>query len=186
MTVGTSVFGMVARTSRSLKRALTRAENRRLALAVAGESVTIGDGTEIEPGRNVRIGNHVFVGRDCWFTAPNATITIGDHVMIAPRTAFITGDHRIDVVGAYLDEVTDKSTDNDLPIVVEDDVWIGFAATILKGVTVGRGAVVGAGSVVTRDVAPYEIVAGSPARVVGSRFDEATAARHEQLLRDRP
>jgi acetyltransferase-like isoleucine patch superfamily enzyme len=50
---------------------------------------------------------------------------------------------------------------------IESDVWIGFNATILKGVTVGKGAIVGAASVVTRDIAPYTIVAGNPAKVVG-------------------
>jgi maltose O-acetyltransferase len=51
--------------------------------------------------------------------------------------------------------------------VIEDDVWIGFNSTILKGVTIGKGAVVGAGSVVTKDVAAYTIVAGNPAKAIG-------------------
>jgi acetyltransferase-like isoleucine patch superfamily enzyme len=167
-----------------MKRLITRAENRSRSLANAGRFTTIGDGTEIEPAHNVSIGSHVFIGRDCWLSAPNATIQLGDHVMIAPRVALITGDHRIDVVGTYLDQVTEKNAATDLPIIIEDDVWVGFAAIVLKGVTIGRGAVIGAGSVVTRDVAPYAIVAGSPARQISQRFDEATAARHEGLLQD--
>jgi galactoside O-acetyltransferase len=55
------------------------------------------------------------------------------------------------------------------PIVVGDDVWIGANATVLRGITIGRGAVVGANSVVTRDVAPFSIVGGVPARVIGHR-----------------
>jgi acetyltransferase-like isoleucine patch superfamily enzyme len=58
------------------------------------------------------------------------------------------------------------------PVVVEDDVWVGVDAIVLPGVTVGRGAVVGAGSVVTRDVDPYTIVAGAPARVLRKRFGD--------------
>jgi len=53
------------------------------------------------------------------------------------------------------------------PIVVEDDVWIGFGATITKGVTIGRGAIVASGSLIARDVAPFTIVAGRPAEVIG-------------------
>ena len=55
---------------------------------------------------------------------------------------------------------------NSQPIVIEDDAWIGMNCIILKGVTVGRGAVVGAGSVVTKDVPPWTLVAGNPARVI--------------------
>jgi len=53
------------------------------------------------------------------------------------------------------------------PIRIEDDVWIGFNAAIMKGVTIGRGAVVGAGAVVTHDIAAYDVVVGNPARVAG-------------------
>jgi maltose O-acetyltransferase len=53
------------------------------------------------------------------------------------------------------------------PVVIEDDVWIGFNAIILKGVRVGRGAVVGAGSVITKDVDPFTVVVGNPQRVSG-------------------
>jgi virginiamycin A acetyltransferase len=61
--------------------------------------------------------------------------------------------------------------------VVGHDVWIGYAATIMPGVRIGNGAIIGACSVVTRDVPPYAIVAGNPARIVRTRFDEATIAR---------
>ena len=54
------------------------------------------------------------------------------------------------------------------PIVIEDDAWLGFNSTVLKGVTIGRGAVVGACAVVTKNVEPFSVVAGNPARVVGT------------------
>ena len=57
-------------------------------------------------------------------------------------------------------------------ITIEDDVWIGFGATILSGVTIGQGAVIAAGSVVTKDVPPYAIVGGVPAKVIKYRFPE--------------
>lgn len=176
-------LGGLLRKARTLKRTLTRLENDSRNLGGCGSNVTIGDGTEIEPAQNVTIGDDVFIGRDCWFTAPNAQISIGSHVMLAPQVALVTGDHRIDVVGSLMADVKEKTQDSDRPIRIEDDVWIGFRAIILKGVTVRRGAVVGAGSVVTRDVPPYAVVAGNPARVVRYRFDEDEIVRHEALIR---
>jgi virginiamycin A acetyltransferase len=68
-----------------------------------------------------------------------------------------------------------------LPVVIEDDVWLGLNAIVLPGVRVGRGAAVAAGAVVTRDVEPYTLVAGVPARVVRHRIDEGLARRLLQI-----
>lgn len=76
--------------------------------------------------------------------------------------------------------VTD-AWDNKGDIVVGNDVWIGYEAVILSGVTIGDGAIIGARAVVTKDVPPYTIVAGVPARTIRKRFDEETIARLEQL-----
>ena len=65
----------------------------------------------------------------------------------------------------------EKVPENDLPITLEGDNWIGARAILLKGITVGTGAVVAAGAVVTQDVPPYTIVDGIPARVIRHRFD---------------
>jgi phosphonate metabolism protein (transferase hexapeptide repeat family) len=66
-------------------------------------------------------------------------------------------------------------------VTIGHDVWIGHGATVLPGVTVGNGAVIGAGAVVSRDVAPYTIVGGVPARLIRERFDAATGARLDHL-----
>ena len=68
-------------------------------------------------------------------------------------------------------------------MVFEGDNWIGANATILKGVTVGEGAVVAAGAVVTKDVAPYTIVGGVPAKYIGDRFTPEELAQHRLLLK---
>ena len=66
-------------------------------------------------------------------------------------------------------------------VVIGHDTWIGHGATVLPGITIGNGAVVGAGSVVTKDVAPYTIVAGVPAKPIRARFEGAIAERMEKL-----
>lgn len=83
--------------------------------------------------------------------------------MVGPNCTIITGDHRIDIVGKYMSKVTvaEKKSENDMPVVIEGDNWIGANVLILKGVTVGKGAVVVAGSVVTHNIPSYSIVGGA-------------------------
>lgn len=75
-----------------------------------------------------------------------------------------------------------KLPENDAPVVFEGDNWIGANAMILKGVTVGEGAVVAAGALVTKDVPPYTVVGGVPARPVKDRFSPEELARHKEIL----
>jgi acetyltransferase-like isoleucine patch superfamily enzyme len=115
-------------------------------------------------------------------------LTIGKFCSISDKvTLLLGGNHRIDWVSTY--------PFPDLPVqwpeaanigghplskgdlTIGHDVWIGHGATILSGVTIGSGAVIGACSVVTRDVAPYEIVAGNPAQLIKSRFSPETCAQ---------
>ena len=67
------------------------------------------------------------------------------------------------------------------PVSIGNDVWIGARVIVLGGVTIGNGAVIGAGSVVTRDVPPYAVVAGTPARLIRYRFEEPVIRRLEEL-----
>ena len=110
-------------------------------------------------GRNIHIGRHVFVNYDCSFMDVDR-ITLEDHVMVGPRVNLIAGGHPVDPADRRQGVITHK------PIVIKRHVWIGAAATILAGVTVGENSVVAAGAVVTRDVEPDCVVAGVPARVV--------------------
>lgn len=113
-----------------------------------------------------------------------ATLSIGAYTSIADDVhIFLGGHHRTDWISCYpfpafIDEakhVADYGgTRGD--VVIGNDVWLASGCTVLSGVTVGNGAVVAARAVVARDVAPYSIVAGNPAKVVGWRFDEKTRA----------
>ena len=107
----------------------------------------------------VRIGAYCRVNRDCCLDA-RGPIDIGDNVSISPEVAILTTHHRLDSPGFPLESRR---------VVIEDHVWIGMRATILPGTTIGRGAVVAAGAVARGEIPPMTIVAGVPARPVGTR-----------------
>jgi acetyltransferase-like isoleucine patch superfamily enzyme len=151
-------------------------------LASCGPQVLIDPSVVVVAPGNVRIGAHVLVGPGVWISAIHTSVTIGDHVMMASQVALIAGDHNTSVVGRFMDEVDEKRPEDDQPIVIEDEVWLGMRAIVMKGVTVGRGSVVSAGSVVTHDVAPYSVVAGVPARLIRARFNRHQIEGHELAL----
>lgn len=132
---------------------------------------------------NLSVGHHVLIPRNSTFYCTEAPLTIGNYVVFGPSPTIITGDHRIDVIGEYMYLVEEKSPDSDLPVVIEDDVWMGARVIILKGVTIGRGSVVAAGSVVTKSFAPYSVIGGVPARLIKQRFTEEEIEKHEKLLK---
>jgi len=115
---------------------------------------------------------------------PDQRLRIGHCVSIASQVLFVLGgNHRYDTVSTYpfgveiggwqlsADDPTHVESSNG-PIVVKDDVWIGTHATIMSGVTIGQGAIVAACSVITKDVPPYAIAGGNPAKVIKYRFSE--------------
>ena len=121
-------------------------------------------------------------------------LKIGKFCSIAcgAKFLFTSGNHSMQSLSTYtfpifyeewgLDGKDIRSAwDNKGNIVIENDVWIGYEAVILSGVTIGDGAIVGARAVVTKDVPPYTIVAGVPARPIRKRFDEETIAKLQAL-----
>lgn len=147
-----------------------------------GENVVIDSGCRFFGYENITIGNDVYINVNAVFMTTESEIVIGNHIMLGANVCIVTGDHRTDVIGKYMIDVTDKLPENDKPVIIEDDVWIGSNVTVLKGVTVGQGSVIGAGSVVTKDVPPYSVCAGNPARVIKMRFDDEKIEKHEELL----
>jgi acetyltransferase-like isoleucine patch superfamily enzyme len=99
--------------------------------------------------------------------------------MLAGSVAIVGGDHvmnSVDVPMIFAGREVSKKVE------IGDDVWIGHGAIILHGVNIGNGANVAAGSVVTKDVAPYTIVGGVPAKLIRYRFDENQIKLHQEML----
>ncbi len=116
----------------------------------------------VTPWAKLTIGDHVGVSGSTLSAAKN--ITIGNYVLIGSGCLITDSDAH--PVNPEKRRSPDQSC-GVKPVVIEDDVFIGARSIILKGVTIGKGAMIGAGSVVSRDVPPFAIVAGNPARIVG-------------------
>ena len=127
--------------------------------AQIAEGVTLYHGFEIRNARGLSIGERSSIGNDAILDARGG-ITIGRDVNFSTAVHIWTGQH---------DWQSPDFAYVKAPVVIGDRAWISTRVTILPGVTIGEGAVIAAGSVVTKDVEPYALVAGVPAKVVGSR-----------------
>ncbi|RNL61346.1 sugar O-acetyltransferase [Nocardioides marmoriginsengisoli] len=117
------------------------------------DDVTIYPPFYCDYGLGIEFGEQVFVNQGCSFLDLGG-IRVGDRALIGPGVTLSTAGHPVELAERY-DGITYA------PIVIEEDVWIGAAATIAPGVTIGRGAVVGAGAVVAKDVPPMTVVTGA-------------------------
>lgn len=115
-------------------------------------------------GKGLVIGDNTYVGPRCYLGAGGG-IDIGSNVTIGAAVDFLAENHNF----ADANVPINRQGVNRKGITLEDDVWIGNRVIVLDGVHIGRGAVVGAGAVVTKNVEPFAIVVGNPARVVGYR-----------------
>lgn len=140
--------------------------------------------SDIKGLSNLSVGDGTSIPKGSIFYCLRAPLSIGRKVIFGPRPTIITGDHRIDVIGKHLIDVTneEKLPENDMPVVIEDGCWIGANVTILKGVTIGRGSIIAAGAVVTNSCPPYSIIGGVPAKIIRMRFTPDQIQQHESLL----
>ena len=144
------------------------------------ELITIGPRTMVRGeifvfahGGCVTIGSDCYIGENSRIWSGGA-VTIGDHVLVSHNVSIMDNlTHPIDAharraqVRAIYQSGHPAQIDlDDQPVTIADDAWIGAHAIVLRGVTVGKGAIVAAGAVVTKDVPPYTVVAGNPARVI--------------------
>lgn len=136
-----------------------------------GKNVNVERGADFGNGRSIAIGDSSGLGVDCWI---RGDVIIGRNVMMGPFVVMYARYHehaRTDI------PIQAQGMGQSDPIEVEDGVWICARAIILKGVRIGAHSIVAAGAVVTRDVPPYAVVAGCPARVVRYRKAPDEAAR---------
>lgn len=132
---------------------------------------------------NIFIYDNVGIGAHSVLSTPNARIVFKGHSSIAHHLTIHTGNH-VRVVGSFVSDVSEnnKPEGYDHDVIIEKDVWIGSNVTILEGVTVGRGATIAAGAVVNKNVPPYCIVGGIPAKLIKFYWSIDQILEHERLL----
>ena len=135
-----------------------------MATLSCGENFYAHTGISILYPKNITIGNNVSINRYTTITA-RAPINIGNNVLIGPFVVITSSNHEY----RNKEELILNQGHNDKPIIIEDDVWIGAHSVILPGVTIGKGSVLAAGSVVTKNVEPYSVVGGVPAKLIKQR-----------------
>lgn len=143
---------------------------------VTGQDVWLAAETEIEITTVVRVGSGTTIQRR---SSINGSVRIGRGCILAPNVFVSSGTHPFRTIAHLPIREQERSISRlpggkealDRPVWIQDDCWLGINAVVCAGVTVGKGSVVGANAVVTRDVAPYSVVGGTPARVLGRRLD---------------
>ena len=143
-----------------------------------GPGSYIGSRVRIRPNA-VTIGRDSFIGPESWLSSE---LKIGNWVMLAGRVAVVGGDHLTDIVGTPMIHA-DRGQNQ--PVIIEDDVWVGYGVVIMHGVRIGEGAVIAAGAVVVEDVEAFTVVGGVPAKYLKRRFDQTEAIEHRNSLEAR-
>jgi acetyltransferase-like isoleucine patch superfamily enzyme len=152
-------------------------------MKVCGKNVSLRPSTSLYLGiENLSLGNNVSIPRFSHIFCSRASLTIGNNVIFGPAPTIVTGDHIINCIGTPMFLYKKKGPEEDLPVVIEDDVWVGANVTILKGVTIGRGSVIAAGAVVNKSTPPYSISGGIPAKTIRFRFTIDEIIEHEKFL----
>lgn len=126
---------------------------------------SMGENCWVEPPLRVAYGNHLHIGKNFYanfnfVVVDDATVTIGDNVMVAPNVTISTAGHPISP------EIRITGQQFSRPVTIEDNVWLGTGVIINPGVVIGRNSVIGAGSVVTKSIPPNVVAAGVPCRVL--------------------
>ena len=128
----------------------------------SGRGIVIESSVFFGDGRDIEIGDQVQINENSWLR----NVRIGDHVMIAPQVMILNYGHKTDRRDIPMMEQGVRAYHQTS---IQDDVWIGARALIMPGITIGTGAIVAAGAVVTKDVQPFSVVGGNPAKLIKMR-----------------
>ena len=138
----------------------------------SGEGCIFSPGVKILTPNQISIGNNTFLGRNVMISTSRSggsPISIGNDVMLAQNVQVIGGNHEFKSLDLPMRL---QGEGKQGAISIGNDVWLGAGCIVLTGVTIGDGSIVAAGSVVTKDVAPYSIVGGNPAKFIKTRINE--------------
>lgn len=132
---------------------------------------------------NIFIHDYVGIGPNSFISATNAKFIIYGHCAIAENLTVHTGNHA-QVLGKFVNDIYEENKPKgyDKDIIIEYDVWIGCNVTLLSGIVIGRGSVIAAGAVVTKDVPPYSLFGGVPARWIKFKWTIDEILQHEIIL----
>lgn len=138
---------------------------------------------QIIGAKNISIHSNCCFGEYLHISALNAKLLIKEGCTFASGVTIQTGNHAR-VIGKFVGEITenDKPTGFDKDVVIEEDVWVGCNVTILSGVKIGRGSTIAAGAVVNKEVPPYCICGGVPARFIKFYWTIEEILSHEMKL----
>ena len=128
----------------------------------AGKNINIEMGANFGIGNDIEIGNNSGIGVDCFIRGP---LRIGNNVMMGPEVQILTNSHNIERTDIPMNEQGNSFKS----VSIGNDVWIGTRVIILPGVEIGDGSVIGAEAVVSKDIEPYSIVVGVPAKLIRKR-----------------
>lgn len=139
-----------------------------------GENFHAARGVFLWARNKIIIGDNFYIGK---YSVIESDAVIGNNVLIANHVSLVGRyDHNYNQIGTSTrlsKQIREQDYDwkgKDLKIVIEDDVWIGLGTIVLSGVVIGEGSIIAAGSVVTKDVTPYTIFGGNPAKKIADRF----------------
>ena len=148
-----------------------------------GDNVLLDPPIIIDNPSNVFLDDNTHISSGSHISALNARFYMGRYSGASNNLSVRTGNHMM-VVGRFYRTITnsEKKPEYDKDVVVKEDVWIGCNVTLLSGVTIGRGAIIAAGAVVNRDVPPYAIAGGVPAKVIKFKWSVDQILKHEEIL----